>query len=101
MQGGFDECLETQLITHDIALPIHRLGKPSTTLRALLLSACDTVVSQQDELTQRIERLSLLEKDQHCVIVFLLHEKEDNNDGFAAYIGLQALYVWLRLHGYR
>ena len=53
----------------------------------LLLSASDL---KQDTTRERIERFSMLDGGGHAAIVFLLHEKEDSNDGMAEFVGLQS-----------
>jgi hypothetical protein len=63
-------------------------------MRFLLLSASD--LDAQEEVVERIERLSLFNEGLHVGIVFLLKEKDAKN-GFTAYIQLQTMLVIHRL----
>lgn len=59
-------------------------------MRFLLLSASD--LDTQEEVVERVERLSLFNEGQHVGTVFLLKEKDGKN-GFTAYIKLQTMLV--------
>lgn len=57
-------------------------------MQFLLLSSSDLAALEQ--VVERIERLSLFNEGKHAGIVFLLKEKDGNND-FTAYIKLQTM----------
>lgn len=75
---------ETQLDTHDAALPIP--GQPHRVLRAIFLSPSDVGT---DDCQNRIQRLFHLNGGQDVVIVFLLKQGKGKVNPMEAFMTLQ------------
>lgn len=81
---------ESNLATHDIALPLSGQGPGVEAKKALLLllSASDLVA--EEATMKRIERLALLNGGDNVSIIFLLRERKDSRECMNEFMDLQS-----------